>query len=360
MKLVPFIAESAADAVAQIRATLGAEAVVVNVRQLPAEGLARLWQKPRIEVLAYRPEANASTDSSGNFPSARPSQFNPAAMPLRANVPAARALEMFAAANQSAPDLSIDRASGAWRISQILEQTGFLPIPMQQVVEQLHDKFGPVPPASLAEELNLTRLVLSQLWRKPQPFVDDSLRPHVLVGASGVGKTTSLCKWLAQTALVEGRQARVWQLDGASANTAESLRIYCEILGVPIERTWEVTEPEAAAVSFIDLPGVDWRRPEAIRDLGEQLKNYLAPQVHLVLNAAYDSSLLLAQLRAFSALPVEDIILTHLDEELRWGKLWNLVLGTNYSIRFLSAGQNIPGEFSVASAEKIFARQFSA
>src|SRR5271163_716658 len=51
-----FIAASAEQAVAQIRAKLGPEAVVLNVRPLPASGLARLWNKPMIEVLAYKPE----------------------------------------------------------------------------------------------------------------------------------------------------------------------------------------------------------------------------------------------------------------------------------------------------------------
>ena len=54
MKIVPFIAESAEDAVAQIRQKLGSDAVVVNVRQLPAEGLSKLWKALRIEVLAYK------------------------------------------------------------------------------------------------------------------------------------------------------------------------------------------------------------------------------------------------------------------------------------------------------------------
>jgi flagellar biosynthesis protein FlhF len=57
MQPVPFIAASAEEAVAQIREKLGPDAVVLNVRPLPANGLARLWQKPMIEVLAHRPEA---------------------------------------------------------------------------------------------------------------------------------------------------------------------------------------------------------------------------------------------------------------------------------------------------------------
>jgi flagellar biosynthesis GTPase FlhF len=94
--------------------------------------------------------------------------------------------------------------------------------------------------------------------------------------------------------------------------------------------------------------------------LAEQLKGFGAPRVHLVLNAAYDTSLLLAQTRAFSALPIKDLIFTHLDEEPRWGKLWNVVLGTNRPVRFFSAGQNIPGDFWVATAERILERQFAA
>src|ERR1044072_9011732 len=58
MHVIPSVADSATDAVAQIRAKLGPEAVVVNVRQLPADGLAKLWKSPSIEVLAYKPEAS--------------------------------------------------------------------------------------------------------------------------------------------------------------------------------------------------------------------------------------------------------------------------------------------------------------
>ena len=43
--------------VAQIRAKLGPDAVVVNVRQLPADGFAKLWKSPRIEVLAYKTDS---------------------------------------------------------------------------------------------------------------------------------------------------------------------------------------------------------------------------------------------------------------------------------------------------------------
>jgi flagellar biosynthesis GTPase FlhF len=168
-----------------------------------------------------------------------------------------------------------------------------------------------------------------------------------------------ICKWLTQATLLAGHSARVWRLDGGIANTAESLSVYGEILGVPVSRSLTFGEGPPPDIAFIDLPGVDWKDAAAVRELARRLTELPPAQVHLVLNAAYESTTLLAQAQAFRQLPVQDIVLTHLDEELRWGKLWNLVLGTNYRVGWLSAGQNVPGTFMAATAGEILARQFA-
>ncbi len=202
----------------------------------------------------------------------------------------------------------------------------------------------------------MTRSLLARCWRNPRPIERHTL--HALIGPAGSGKTTTLCKWLTQSALVEGRVARVWRLDGATANLAESLSVYCEILGLPVERSWQGAGPVEEDIGFIDLPGVDWRQPLPVKELAAHLKQLGNPQLHLVLNGAYETATLLAQVRAFAGLPITDLVVTHLDEESRWGKLWNLALGTNYSIRYFATGQNIPGDFCAATAEAILARQF--
>jgi flagellar biosynthesis GTPase FlhF len=246
--------------------------------------------------------------------------------------------------------------SGNWRVGAVLQKSGLLPLHVQKILDALRAKHGENPPASLGEEIELTRAVMTKFWRKPAAIQPHSF--HALVGPAGSGKTTCLCKWLTQAILVEGRRARVWRLDGATANMAESLSVYCEILDAPSERAWQGVGLMAEDIGFIDLPGVDWRKPLAVKELGGQIKQLGAPRAHLVLNGAYEISVLLAQVRAFSELPIESLIITHLDEESRWGKIWNLVLGTNYSIRHFSTGQNIPGDFCEASAEMVFSRQF--
>lgn len=252
IETVPFVAASAEEAVAQIRARLGPDAVVLRVRPVKAPGLARLWQKPMIEVVACRPE---------------PSPPPPA--------PATSVSETLAGFRQELDEIKqqVELNDSGWRVAPLLQKTGLLPLYAKQVVDTLKSAHGENPPLTLGGEIALARGHLARSWRAPRPCEPHSL--HVLIGPAGSGKTTVLCKWLTQTALVEGRLARVWRLDGATANTAEALGVYCEILGVPSERAWQA---EGRAISedigFIDLPGVDWRHPPAVQELAGQLPQY--------------------------------------------------------------------------------------
>jgi flagellar biosynthesis protein FlhF len=351
MEPISFKANSAEEAVNQIRAQLGPEAVVLNVRRVAPSGLSRLWQKPMIEVVACKPEP---VEPQADPLSETLAEFRQQLAEIKEQVASRPALEFPEPA--WAPE-DENFSPGEWRVGHVLQKSGLLPIHAQHILDRLQSEFGEAPPANFADEIAHTQEVLSSAWRKPAPIAPKSL--HVLIGPAGSGKTTYLCKWLTQSVLVDGRLARVWRLDGSTANVAESLSVYCEVLGVAHERVWQSSGQNLAEdIGFIDLPGVDWRKPAAIGELAQLLKQFGKARVHLVLNGAYDISILMAQARAFAGLPIDDVSITHLDEETSWGKVWNLVLGTNCSLRHFSSGQNIPGDLCEASPRSIFARQF--
>jgi flagellar biosynthesis protein FlhF len=334
MKIVAFQAKDANTALTRIHAELGPEAVVVSVRRLPPDGIARLWQRHgNIEVTACVPQ---------KLPEKKPEPTKPVETTDR------RASHQYTFEPPVARSLA-----GRWRTISWLESKGLLPAFVEQLEQKVYLLHGEQPLGVPEKEwAAVTDLIICH-WRPARQAMAGTGRPHVFIGPPGSGKTTALCKWMVASVLVNEHSARVWRLDGETANASEILSLHCESLGVPTERFWQ--EPvQPAELLFVDLPGVETHNLNALAALREQLARLPEPHIHLVLNAACESSILFEQFHAFESFLPEDIIFTHLDEEQQRVKLWNFVLGTNCPISFLSTGQKIPGEFRRAEPALLF------
>ena len=193
MQPIPFTAASAEEALTQIRAKLGPEAVVLNVRRLPQNGFARLWQKPMIEVLAYRarstrPETAPISETLAEFrqqfyeikqqvEADRPAQRVGMLMRLTDQADVLRRPPKIDERNLSRPNFVTGRRAlnlncGNWRIGAVLRKSGLQPLHAQQVLDRLHAQYGENPPASLGEEIRLAQAVLAIVWRSPAALKD--------------------------------------------------------------------------------------------------------------------------------------------------------------------------------------------
>jgi flagellar biosynthesis protein FlhF len=334
MKLVTITAENANAALAQIHDQLGPDAVVVSVRKLPAHGISRLWhQSKNIEVVAGVPDELPKHKTHAVPPGE--DAYVPFGDKVELEIPATKL------------------AARRWRSVTWLESMGLMPVFADQLEQKVCALHGNNPPPMPIAEWLAVRDVLATFWKPARQEIEGSGRPHIFIGPAGSGKTTALCKWMTGAVLTEEHSVRVWRLDGETANVSEFLSLHCELIGVPVARFWNVPE-EPADLFFVDFPGVETHNRHALAALEDQITALPNPIVHLVLNAAYESSVLFEQFYAFAALKPDDVIFTHLDEERRRVKLWNFVLGTNCSISFLGAGQKIPGDFHRAGAALLF------
>ncbi|HEY3760517.1 MAG TPA: hypothetical protein VGN23_02105, partial [Verrucomicrobiae bacterium] len=305
MKTLAITAENPNAALERVNEALGPEAVIVSVRKLPPKGLSWLWQRnQRVEVTACVPEMPVVQK-----------QMVPA---MERSIPPSP--DRMAVARRTPKP-----SDGRWRSIGWLESNGLLPAFTRQLEEKVQLLYGGKPlPAMQSEWTAITDLIICH-WLPARH--SGAGRPHVFIGPPGSGKTTALCKWMASTVLSNDQDIHVWRLDADSANNSELLELHCELMGVPVHRFWD-DRNSAGDLQFVDLPGVEIRNTDAMSALRDHLSILPDPHVHLVLNAAYESSILFEQFRAFESFRPEDIIFTHLDEEHRRVKLWNFVLGT--------------------------------
>ena len=371
-----FVATTHFEAVQQVQAEIGLDAIVVNTRTIPAKGLARLWKKPQVELLV-KPRATKEPTKQPTPPPAPPKKNEllsiygtspshptpPTAenrLPHQTTQTAQSALTSHRISSAipatSEPALS-DRPES--RCESFLRRIGLDELLIASITDQAALEFASHKRVTNRELLDFCHRRCAQLWQCPKFTFRKDTGPIVLLGAPGVGKTTLIGKWASLLAFRTQRRPRLWKLDGHRANTDQFLDLIAELHQLTLHRFPEFSSnSESNETVFIDIPGADWNDPIQMKALGTQLDR-LPPRTHyLVINAAYDTDLIKRQIRAYAAFPIDGLILTHLDEEKRWNKILNITVGTNFPLTIVSGGQNIPGYFQTVDPTEILAQVF--
>lgn len=186
----------------------------------------------------------------------------------------------------------------------------------------------------------------------------------VVVGPTGVGKTTTVAKVGATLALEERRSIAFVSLDGYRIAAADQLRKYAEILGVPFEEANDVEtfrerlryhgEKE---VILVDTAGRGPRDEEQMVELGAALDSIpYRSEVHLLVSATTKDEDLRLTARRFRRPESMRLLFTKIDETERAGNLLNLAVEARLPISYIATGQNVPDDIAVADRENLLAR----
>jgi flagellar biosynthesis protein FlhF len=181
----------------------------------------------------------------------------------------------------------------------------------------------------------------------------------VLVGPTGVGKTTTVAK-LAASAIKGGKRVAIVSLDSYRIGAIEQVRIYAKIMGVPLEVVPDARQIKVCLarhadkdVVFIDTTG---RNP-----LGDAFLSELAPlyesgvpvETHLLVSATSDYDFLDRAWKSYARLPVDCVGVTKVDEAVRYGALYNVSALCGKPIAYLTNGQTVPGDIMFPTREKV-------
>ena len=186
----------------------------------------------------------------------------------------------------------------------------------------------------------------------------------MLVGPTGVGKTTTIAKLAARFAYKMGSSYKVGiiTLDSFRVGAIEQLKAYTNIMRLPLE---VVKKPEDLVESLlrlqdcnyilIDTAGssqYDVDKIELINKYQNRLKDIRIEKL-LVLPANIKRMDLHEIYTHYSTLGIDDLIFTKLDETRSFGNVITFAYKIKKAIAYLSVGQNVPDDLIVSDSNYI-------
>lgn len=343
MNIRTFCAPSVEAALAQVRRELGEEAVILSSRELPFSAAAQ-----RYEVMAARESA----------PGRRSAASAPALPPRNSGAfSAAEALRPPGGARAAAPARPAAAATGeapdqATRLLELqLARQEVDPTLAHELARRLRGSGPGGAPAGLARMLTAGGLV-------EEEAPDD--RVTVLVGGTGVGKTTTLAK-LAHRLRGAGRSPALLTCDTWRVAAVEQLAVFAELIGVPLAVAYTPREMAEAAdrllaeghTLLVDTPGRAPRDAAGLAQLKEYLDALPARRTHLVAPAHLRGRDIEALVAAWRPLGFERVLLTKLDETTTCGSLLTLLIKAQCPATWITYGQNVPDDLSPARASEL-------
>jgi flagellar biosynthesis protein FlhF len=184
----------------------------------------------------------------------------------------------------------------------------------------------------------------------------------VLVGPTGVGKTTTIAKLAAAYGVNSWdgppRNVRMITIDGYRIAARQQLEIYGEIMGIPVSYVNTNDELRKAIVrnsTEADLVLVDTigKSPRDAVKLGE-MKQFLdacgsAAEVHLAVSASTKYSDIREIFQQFAPFNYRAVAITKLDETIRVGNVISALSEQGKAVSFITDGQSVDKHIHRAS-----------
>jgi flagellar biosynthesis protein FlhF len=206
----------------------------------------------------------------------------------------------------------------------------------------------------LRKMVPIRREMLPELGRK---------KVMMLVGPTGVGKTTSIAKLAARYSFLMQKKYKVGLvvLDTYRIGAVEQLMQYARMMKLGIETVVDPPEFSHALESLkycdyilIDTMGSSPYDREKIEKIYECLHGNTTDfniDVVLVMPSSIKYDDLYLTYEKFSSLGIDSLMFTKLDETLGFGNIFSLAYETKKPISYFSVGQEVPEDLVVATSD---------
>ncbi|RTR04440.1 flagellar biosynthesis protein FlhF [Halomonas nitroreducens] len=375
MSVMRFVGETSREAMRQVRAALGDEALILANRNTEAGVEILAMADGAVEAMATASAPEAPAEPPAGVPRADPaplasgdqaSDWQAMSERLLSEMQDMRALLSREPARPSSPPTPV--------LDRLLGEAGF----GQSLAEELRQE----RPTEMAGEVDEAPLLawLERRLAARLPVLEDEAgffaTPGILalVGPTGVGKTTTTAKLAARFVQRHGAErVALVTTDGFRVGAHEQLRIYAELLGIPLhalapEQSLDELLGQLAGRRFviIDTVGTSQRDQRVIAQAAQLQGGTVPVRMLLVLNAASQPGTLhevitrYRQAARATGVALDECLLTKQDEAGQLAPALEAVIRHGLRLMFVSTGQQVPEDLAAASARDLACRALAA
>jgi flagellar biosynthesis protein FlhF len=377
MKIRKITAATMPEAMNRVKKELGSDAVILYTKNLHKKSLFGFINKKYVEVVAALDQKAPAENNNQYIPPVSPPPA-PIKVPVQTHMPTQRVVEP----QPMKPVQPQIKSEPVVRTPVSKEWSASQPNPIKLICEKLleegigtkHiDTIGQALlkywysedklPTETAILKQLKNVLLEKLSNEDFSGINYKNRILILVGPTGVGKTTTAAKLASKALLDDGKSVAFITTDTYRIAAVDQLKTYAKILNVPVEVAYSMEDFDNALLKhkdkdliIVDSAGRNYQQSKFVRELRALIPFGQGMETHLVVAATAKPADLSYIVGQFRDIPIQKFILTKVDETRSLGSLLHLILEHHIGVSYFTNGQNVPDDMIEADREA-FVRQ---
>ncbi len=181
----------------------------------------------------------------------------------------------------------------------------------------------------------------------------------VLVGPTGVGKTTTIAKLAASYGVLQKNKVELFTIDSYRIAAIEQLGKYAELMQIPFtvinsrEEFKGAVKNSNADLIFVDTAGKSQKNSLGLAELRSILDGVnTGLDIHLVISATTKHQDALDIMTRFNQLLYNKVIISKIDETNTMGPIFS-IMNKEKKISYITTGQSVPDHIELAQKEKL-------
>lgn len=362
-----------AEAMAKMKLDLGTDAIILHKREIKPKGIFALFKKPEIEIIGAVSERGAIRRN----PLFASSTHKEMVMPEKHKVDISALIQkelseikkqiekLTGKKGEISTEIRTDeeKFKGFRKFVNIMRENDIGDDIIEKIVE------------SIEKEIDVTiiddeRVIKEKIKHRLMDLIDTTgpieltgKNPKVfmLVGPTGMGKTTTLVKIAANYRLKKNKEIEIISIDNYRIGAFEQLKAYAEIMQIPFRKVTSKSELKSivkksnADLILIDTAGRSPQDDMSISMLRDYIKelNLHYVDIFLVVSANVKKKDIVEISKKYSKTNYKYLLYTKLDETLSTGAIIDATYRIKRPISFITFGQDVPKHIDIATPEYI-------